>query len=481
MKPMTSSGLSTLIADGWEDAPDATDRRRRPGYGPSTVPVGARGSLTRDRIVAETLTLFEGKGFPETSVRDIAQAAHISRPTLYQYFAGKEEIFAELMKECGSALLDLLDRVEPLGPTAEGFANLDSWLVEWAEIYGTFRIVFGQWNQVDLAGTTTQRLVRHFSRVYNAGVSEHLRRSGVTALEPRLAAVAITSIVNRFNYLLFVTEPQSTASPAVPAPGRSRATVREMAVVLQRLIFPDTPRVVLLAPVADASVFGSPAVPRPRGVPAARPASPPSAAQSAIQFAGRSPRSTATMKRIVDAAAACMAERGYHDTSVDDIVVRAGIARGTFYKYFEGKSELILTLSDECEKPLNALIDRFIMIPLGPSGQEGRRRWVADYLEFRRLYIGVMRCWIDRTPAHINLTAARHRVIERIDDLVQTVLRPSAAPVTPRAANVLLLGVLERLPDGVDDITPAVTDSDLVELMATAIERGLAIDAIDAE
>ena len=42
-------------------------------------------------------------------------------------------------------------------------------------------------------------------------------------------------------------------------------------------------------------------------------------------------------EQILTAALAVFAEKGYHEAGVSDIIERAGIARGTFYLYFESK------------------------------------------------------------------------------------------------------------------------------------------------
>ena len=49
---------------------------------------------------------------------------------------------------------------------------------------------------------------------------------------------------------------------------------------------------------------------------------------------------------ILDAALACFAARGYHETSVDDIAERAGLSKGAIYWHFAGKRELFLALVD---------------------------------------------------------------------------------------------------------------------------------------
>ena len=55
-------------------------------------------------------------------------------------------------------------------------------------------------------------------------------------------------------------------------------------------------------------------------------------------------RRAETQGRILDAASSCFAARGYHHTSVDDIIRQAGVARGTFYLYFEAKRAVLAAL-----------------------------------------------------------------------------------------------------------------------------------------
>lgn len=54
----------------------------------------------------------------------------------------------------------------------------------------------------------------------------------------------------------------------------------------------------------------------------------------------RTERGRATRDRIVDAAAHLMHLRGVHATSVDDVLEVAGVGKGQFYHYFEGRSAL---------------------------------------------------------------------------------------------------------------------------------------------
>lgn len=54
---------------------------------------------TRAKILAAAAELFKSQGFEETTTRDIARAAGIASGTLFNYFAAKEAVVAELAAE----------------------------------------------------------------------------------------------------------------------------------------------------------------------------------------------------------------------------------------------------------------------------------------------------------------------------------------------------------------------------------------------
>ena len=47
---------------------------------------------------------------------------------------------------------------------------------------------------------------------------------------------------------------------------------------------------------------------------------------------------------ILDVAEEMLAEKGYHDTSMDEIAARAGVAKGTLYQHFPSKEDLVFAL-----------------------------------------------------------------------------------------------------------------------------------------
>lgn len=70
-------------------------------------------------------------------------------------------------------------------------------------------------------------------------------------------------------------------------------------------------------------------------------------------------------EEILKAAILVFSQKGYHDTSISDIIKKAGIARGTFYLYFENKRQIfdsildnLLIEIDHCIKKIDIGKDR---------------------------------------------------------------------------------------------------------------------------
>ncbi len=57
-----------------------------------------------------------------------------------------------------------------------------------------------------------------------------------------------------------------------------------------------------------------------------------------------------TKQRIFDAAGALFREKGYQDTTVDEITKEAGIAKGTFFNYFPTKRSLLVYFKEQKDK-----------------------------------------------------------------------------------------------------------------------------------
>ncbi len=62
----------------------------------------------RQRLMAAATDLFNQKGYAGTSVREIVEAAGVTKPVLYYHFGNKEGIYLALFEETFAAFMDTL-------------------------------------------------------------------------------------------------------------------------------------------------------------------------------------------------------------------------------------------------------------------------------------------------------------------------------------------------------------------------------------
>jgi len=78
-----------------------TSKPRRSGVHPSHGRRERRSAETRERLFRASLDLFARKGFTETKVEDITEAADVGKGTFFNYFPSKDHILLALAR-CSS-------------------------------------------------------------------------------------------------------------------------------------------------------------------------------------------------------------------------------------------------------------------------------------------------------------------------------------------------------------------------------------------
>jgi AcrR family transcriptional regulator len=78
-----------------EKAPDALDQAQDSEGAP---PVSSKRD-TRAAVLAVASELFAERGYAAATVREVVARAGCTKPTLYYYFASKEELFLEVLRE----------------------------------------------------------------------------------------------------------------------------------------------------------------------------------------------------------------------------------------------------------------------------------------------------------------------------------------------------------------------------------------------
>lgn len=74
---------------------------------------------TRDRILDVAESLFARKGLAGTAVRDIARAAGLTAPSLYNYFEGKQALYEAVIARGVQPLFDLIGGLAKSGVRGE--------------------------------------------------------------------------------------------------------------------------------------------------------------------------------------------------------------------------------------------------------------------------------------------------------------------------------------------------------------------------
>ncbi|MBB5160554.1 TetR/AcrR family transcriptional regulator [Mycobacterium sp. AZCC_0083] len=433
---------------------------RRASYGPSSPAIGARGATTRSRITEVSLELFGRLGYFDTSVDAIAKAAGVSRATLYQYFKGKDEIFLELLNECGSALFRVARRIGPLGPDEVGFDNLNWWLGEWSWVFEKYSTMFVQWTAIASSDTKVRPEIARFVSSYNHRVAERLAASGLKGMDPEVAAMTMTALVHRIN--LFVHTDRAYGRSAKDA-------VDTLSVFLQLALFPETPPSVLSSlrlhasadPAADVDAVEVPAVPEIAGL------------SIGERTAALSNRAVSTVTALADAGATQFRARGYRSTSVDDIVLTADVARGTFYKYFSDKQDLLAAVAAEIYGAGMAFADRIAHVD--PVADESTlRHWLATYVEFYDRYSGCIEAWVEGTtddPTIVGI-GENGQVMMDIGAARMLIRGPCPYPFDPVVSALILRALVTRVPQAALEMPEPIVDDQVIELLMTCIRRG---------
>lgn len=73
----------------------------------------------REEILARAAELFAQRGYPGTSMNEVAEACGVSKPTLYHYVRDKHELLAEIAESHVSRLEALVDEVQAQGLAPE--------------------------------------------------------------------------------------------------------------------------------------------------------------------------------------------------------------------------------------------------------------------------------------------------------------------------------------------------------------------------
>ena len=176
---------------------------------------------------------------------------------------------------------------------------------------------------------------------------------------------------------------------------------------------------------------------------------------------------------VVVAAARVFADRGYDQTSVQDLAEALGLAAGGLYHYIGSKERLLMSICDQLTEPLLAAARELLRADAPPAEQLRAlvRLWVAHVVEHRdhMLVFQQERHVIERGSQWRAVRESRKRFERLVDDALAEVERTGTlAAGDRRLALAALLGMVNHTaqwyrPRG--RLTPAAIADGYVDLL----------------
>ena len=99
----------------------------------------------RRQLLTVALRIFAESGYHSTSMNDLAEAAGVTKPVLYQHFRSKRALYLELLEDVGEQLRDAIDKAttEAATPREQVHAGFRAYFEFVASQQLAFQLLFG--------------------------------------------------------------------------------------------------------------------------------------------------------------------------------------------------------------------------------------------------------------------------------------------------------------------------------------------------
>jgi AcrR family transcriptional regulator len=124
-------------------------------------PVRLPAARRRRQLLDVALDAFAAGGFHRTSMDDVAEAAGVTKPVLYQHFRSKRDLYAELLTDVGDQLLAAIATAtaKAAGPRQQVEAGFSAYFGFVSRHPNAFRVLFGSGPRRDREFAETVRQV----------------------------------------------------------------------------------------------------------------------------------------------------------------------------------------------------------------------------------------------------------------------------------------------------------------------------------
>jgi len=152
----------------------------------------------RDAVLQTAAQLFIEKSYGRTSMNDVAQRLHITKPALYHYFQNKEQILLECYR-LGTALIgQTLNQIAAHCGT--GLEKVEAFICSYANVmtvnFGRCVMRLDEGDLSEEARADVRRYKRKIDRRLRSFIQEGVEDGSIAACDAKIAAFAIAGALN---------------------------------------------------------------------------------------------------------------------------------------------------------------------------------------------------------------------------------------------------------------------------------------------
>ncbi|MBR1126364.1 TetR family transcriptional regulator [Bradyrhizobium lablabi] len=152
----------------------------------------------REAVLRMAVQLFLEQGYHRTTLNDVAERLNITKPALYNYFSGKDEILYECWAIGQERVDDCLNEIAAGG--GSGLAKLRKLIVGYAEVmttdYGKSLVRFDMRDLTEHNRRIVQLAKRKIDRAFRSYIREGIADGSIKPCDAKLSAFAIAGSLN---------------------------------------------------------------------------------------------------------------------------------------------------------------------------------------------------------------------------------------------------------------------------------------------
>jgi AcrR family transcriptional regulator len=152
----------------------------------------------REAVLSAAVRFFNTKGFHATSLDDVALALNVTKPTIYHYFANKDEVLFECVRRGLETIRETATMAAARGGT--GRERLRAMLLDYAAVMTKdFGICVSRTQDTQLARGSRARfraLKREIDTIIRNVIEEGIADGSIVVMDARLAAFTVTGALN---------------------------------------------------------------------------------------------------------------------------------------------------------------------------------------------------------------------------------------------------------------------------------------------